>query len=127
MHKTPNALNIICHLKLQSAEKQATHHSVGLISVPTGRFAFATEHISAVASLSRSLNICRCRTENIRYAAGSRANRCFCAKRSANAASAKGVHSVRKRSQRSDSNSTDVGHEGVITGCDGFSLRSSFR
>ncbi|MFB7158406.1 hypothetical protein [Lysinibacillus sp. NPDC056232] len=27
--------------------------------------------------------------------------------------------------QRSDSNSTDVGHEGVITGCDGFSLRSS--
>ncbi|MFJ8520180.1 hypothetical protein [Lysinibacillus xylanilyticus] len=49
MHKTPNALNIICHLKLQSAEKQATHHSVGLISVPTGRFAFATEHISAVA------------------------------------------------------------------------------
>ncbi|MFB7155553.1 hypothetical protein [Lysinibacillus sp. NPDC056232] len=27
--------------------------------------------------------------------------------------------------QRSDSNSTDVGHEGVITGCDAFSLRSS--
>ncbi|MFJ8099266.1 hypothetical protein [Lysinibacillus sp. NPDC096212] len=27
--------------------------------------------------------------------------------------------------QQSDSNSTDVGHEGVITGCDGFSLRSS--
>ncbi|MFB7155527.1 hypothetical protein [Lysinibacillus sp. NPDC056232] len=27
--------------------------------------------------------------------------------------------------QRSDSNSTDVGHEGVITGCDDFSLRSS--
>ncbi|MFJ6268288.1 hypothetical protein ACIQGW_25410 [Lysinibacillus xylanilyticus] len=27
--------------------------------------------------------------------------------------------------QRSDSNSTEVGHEGVITGCDGFSLRSS--
>ncbi|MFC9540982.1 hypothetical protein ACFTQ7_13960 [Lysinibacillus sp. NPDC056959] len=27
--------------------------------------------------------------------------------------------------KRSDSNSTDVGHEGVITGCDGFSLRSS--
>ncbi|MFB7160101.1 hypothetical protein [Lysinibacillus sp. NPDC056232] len=27
--------------------------------------------------------------------------------------------------QRSDSNSTDVGHEGVITGRDGFSLRSS--
>ncbi|MFE3577158.1 hypothetical protein, partial [Lysinibacillus sp. NPDC059133] len=26
--------------------------------------------------------------------------------------------------QRSDSNSTDVGHEGVITGRDGFSLRS---
>jgi hypothetical protein len=49
MHKTPNALNIICHLKLQSAEKQATHHSVRLISIPTGRFAFATE------------NICRCR------------------------------------------------------------------
>jgi hypothetical protein len=49
MHKTPNALNIICLLKLQSDEKQATHHSVGLISVLTGRFAFATE------------NICRCR------------------------------------------------------------------
>ncbi|MFB7155408.1 hypothetical protein [Lysinibacillus sp. NPDC056232] len=27
--------------------------------------------------------------------------------------------------QRSDSNSTDVGHEGVITERDGFSLRSS--
>jgi len=27
--------------------------------------------------------------------------------------------------KRSDSNSTDVGHEGVITGCDGLSLRSS--
>ncbi|MGE7950085.1 hypothetical protein, partial [Lysinibacillus sp. NPDC093688] len=27
--------------------------------------------------------------------------------------------------KRSDSNSTDVGHEGVITGCDAFSLRSS--
>ncbi|MGE7949209.1 hypothetical protein [Lysinibacillus sp. NPDC093688] len=27
--------------------------------------------------------------------------------------------------KRSDSNSTDVGHEGVITGCDDFSLRSS--
>jgi len=45
----------------------------------------------------------------------------FARKRSANAASAKGFHSVRKRS---DSNSTDVGHEGVITGRDGFSLRS---
>ncbi|MCL1703446.1 hypothetical protein [Lysinibacillus sp. Bpr_S20] len=27
--------------------------------------------------------------------------------------------------KRSDSNSTDVGHEGVITGCDAFSLRST--
>ena len=27
--------------------------------------------------------------------------------------------------KRSDSNSTDVGHEGVITGLDAFSLRSS--
>ncbi|MFB7157923.1 hypothetical protein [Lysinibacillus sp. NPDC056232] len=27
--------------------------------------------------------------------------------------------------QRSDSNSTDVGHEGIITGCDALSLRSS--
>jgi len=54
MHKTPNALNIICHLKLQSAEKQATHHSVGLISIPTGRF-------TAVASLSHRKHSLRCR------------------------------------------------------------------
>ncbi|KOS61285.1 hypothetical protein AN161_18575 [Lysinibacillus sp. FJAT-14222] len=33
------------------------------------------------------------------------------------------VLSVRKRS--GSTNSTDVGHEGVITGRDGFSLRSS--
>ncbi|KMY29227.1 hypothetical protein ACZ11_19130 [Lysinibacillus xylanilyticus] len=49
----------------------------------------------------------------------------FARKRSANAASAKGVHSVRKRSATKRQQQQDVGHEGVITGCDGFSLRSS--
>ncbi|MFJ8513888.1 hypothetical protein [Lysinibacillus xylanilyticus] len=44
----------------------------------------------------------------------------FARKRSANETSAKGVHSATKRQQQQD-----VGHEGVITGCDGFSLRSS--
>ncbi|MFJ5566256.1 hypothetical protein [Lysinibacillus xylanilyticus] len=47
----------------------------------------------------------------------------FARKRSANAASAKGVHSVRKRS--ATKRQQDVGHEGVITGCDALSLRSS--
>ncbi|MFB7156717.1 hypothetical protein [Lysinibacillus sp. NPDC056232] len=47
----------------------------------------------------------------------------FARKRSANVAAAKGFHSVRKRSATKRQH--DVGHEGVITGCDGFSLRSS--
>jgi len=65
------------------------------------RFAFA--QIKHLLSL-------RFRTENIRCAASSRANRYFLRESVV---------------QRSDSNSTDVGHEGVITGRDGFSLRSS--
>ncbi|MGE7910099.1 hypothetical protein [Lysinibacillus xylanilyticus] len=48
--------------------------------------------------------------EPLRYAVGSRANRCFLRESVV---------------QRSDSDSTEVGHEDVITGCDGFSLRSS--
>ncbi|MFJ6263409.1 hypothetical protein [Lysinibacillus xylanilyticus] len=48
----------------------------------------------------------------------------FARKRSANAASAKGVHSVRKRSATKRQQQQDVGHEGVITGRDAFSLRS---
>ena len=44
----------------------------------------------------------------------------FARKRSANVAAAEGLF-VRKRS---DSNSTDAGHEDVITGCDALSLRS---
>ncbi|WP_161804416.1 hypothetical protein [Lysinibacillus xylanilyticus] len=49
----------------------------------------------------------------------------FARKRSANVATAKRVHSVRKRSATKRQH--DVGHEGVITGPDGFSLRSSIR
>ncbi|MFB7158559.1 hypothetical protein [Lysinibacillus sp. NPDC056232] len=49
----------------------------------------------------------------------------FARKRSANAASAKCFCLCESVVQRSDSNSTDVGHEGVITGRDDFSLRSS--
>ncbi|MFJ6265099.1 hypothetical protein [Lysinibacillus xylanilyticus] len=49
----------------------------------------------------------------------------FARKRSANEASAKGVHSVRKRSATKRQQQQDVGHEGVITGRDGFSLRSA--
>ncbi|MFJ8519386.1 hypothetical protein [Lysinibacillus xylanilyticus] len=50
----------------------------------------------------------------------------FARKQSANVAAAKGVHSVRKRSatKRQQQQQHDVGHEGVITGCDGFSLSS---
>ncbi|MFJ5564082.1 hypothetical protein [Lysinibacillus xylanilyticus] len=51
----------------------------------------------------------------------------FARKRSANVAAAKGVHSVRKRSATKRQQQQDVGHEGVITGRDGFSLRSSIR
>jgi len=73
---------------------------------------FRTVKTFAVASLSHRKHLLslRFRTENIRCAAGSRANRCFLRESVV---------------QRSDSNSTDVGHEGVITGRDGFSLRSS--
>ncbi|MFF2176879.1 hypothetical protein ACFVT8_10520 [Lysinibacillus sp. NPDC058147] len=39
-------------------------------------------------------------------------------KRSANAASAKCFCLCESEVQRSDNNSTDVGHEGVITGCE---------
>ncbi|MFJ6266950.1 hypothetical protein [Lysinibacillus xylanilyticus] len=49
----------------------------------------------------------------------------FARKRSANVAAAIGVHSVRKRSATKRQQQQDVGHEGVITGRDGFSLRSS--
>ncbi|MFJ8513762.1 hypothetical protein [Lysinibacillus xylanilyticus] len=49
----------------------------------------------------------------------------FTRKRSANVAAAKGIHSVRKRSATKRQQQQDVGHEGVITGCDGFSLCSS--
>ncbi|MGE7912795.1 hypothetical protein [Lysinibacillus xylanilyticus] len=49
----------------------------------------------------------------------------FARKRSANVAAAKGVHSVRKRSATKRQQQQDVGREGVITGRDGFSLRSS--
>ncbi|WP_134008605.1 hypothetical protein [Lysinibacillus xylanilyticus] len=49
----------------------------------------------------------------------------FARKRSANVAVAKGVHSVRKRSATKRQQQHDAGHEGVITGRDGFSLRSS--
>ncbi|MFJ5564031.1 hypothetical protein [Lysinibacillus xylanilyticus] len=49
----------------------------------------------------------------------------FARKQSANVAAAKGVHSVRKRSATKRQQQQDVGHEGVITGRDGFSLRSS--
>ncbi|MFJ6265264.1 hypothetical protein ACIQGW_09640 [Lysinibacillus xylanilyticus] len=49
----------------------------------------------------------------------------FARKRSANVAAPKGVHSVRKRSATKRQQQQDVGHEGVITGRDGFSLRSS--
>ncbi|MGE7914802.1 hypothetical protein [Lysinibacillus xylanilyticus] len=49
----------------------------------------------------------------------------FARKRSANVAAAKGVHSVRKRSATKRQQQQDVGHEGVITGRDVFSLRSS--
>ncbi|KMY28338.1 hypothetical protein ACZ11_24240 [Lysinibacillus xylanilyticus] len=48
----------------------------------------------------------------------------FARKRSANVAAAIGVHSVRKRSATKRQQQQDVGHEGVITGRDGFSLRS---
>ncbi|MFJ7981209.1 hypothetical protein ACIQ1D_13040 [Lysinibacillus xylanilyticus] len=48
----------------------------------------------------------------------------FARKRSANVAAAKGVHSVRKRSATKQQQQQDVGHEGVITGRDDFSLRS---
>ncbi|MFJ5565311.1 hypothetical protein [Lysinibacillus xylanilyticus] len=51
----------------------------------------------------------------------------FARKRSANVAAAKWFCLCESVVQRSDSNSTDVGHEAVITGCDGFSLRSSIR
>ncbi|QPQ28806.1 hypothetical protein [Lysinibacillus sp. JNUCC 51] len=49
----------------------------------------------------------------------------FAQKRSANVAAAKGVYSVRKRRTTKRQQQQDVGHEGVITGRDGFSLRSS--
>ncbi|MGE7913404.1 hypothetical protein [Lysinibacillus xylanilyticus] len=49
----------------------------------------------------------------------------FARKRSANVAAAKGVHSVRKRSATKRQQQQDVGHEGVITGRDALSLRSS--
>jgi|GEM_PF-4066939 len=48
----------------------------------------------------------------------------FARKQSAIVAAAKGVHSVRKRSATKRQQQHDVGHEGVITGCDGFSLSS---
>ncbi|WP_349659207.1 hypothetical protein [Lysinibacillus zambalensis] len=44
----------------------------------------------------------------------------FARKRSANVATAEGFGFVAKAQRQHD-----VGHEGVITGCDGFSLRSS--
>ncbi|MGE7695488.1 hypothetical protein ACQKNC_15435 [Lysinibacillus sp. NPDC094177] len=49
----------------------------------------------------------------------------FVRKRSVNVAAAKCFCLRESVVQRSDSNSTDIGHEGVITGRGGFSLRSS--
>ncbi|MGE7693477.1 hypothetical protein ACQKNC_05065 [Lysinibacillus sp. NPDC094177] len=49
----------------------------------------------------------------------------FARKRSANVAAAKGGHSVRKRSATKRQQQQDVGHEGVITGHDALSFRSS--
>ncbi|MCL1694360.1 hypothetical protein [Lysinibacillus sp. BPa_S21] len=45
----------------------------------------------------------------------------FARKRSVNAAAAEGFACAKAQRQQQQ----DVGHEGVITGCDGFSLRSS--
>ncbi|MCL1699193.1 hypothetical protein [Lysinibacillus sp. Bpr_S20] len=45
----------------------------------------------------------------------------FALKRSVNAAAAEGFACAKAQRQQQQ----DVGHEGVITGCDGFSLRSS--
>ncbi|MCL1700273.1 hypothetical protein [Lysinibacillus sp. Bpr_S20] len=44
----------------------------------------------------------------------------FARKRSVNAAAAEGFACAKTQRQQQQ----DVGHEGVITGCDGFSLRS---
>jgi len=66
----------------------------------------------------------RFRTDNIRFAAGSRANRCFLRENVVLTKRQQRVLFLFVR-KRSDSNSTDVGHEGVITGRDAFSLRSS--
>jgi len=64
--------------------------------------------------------------EPFHFAVGSRANRCFLRESVVlTQRQQKGFILCESVVQRSDSNSTDVGHEGVITGRDGFSLRSS--
>jgi len=50
------------------------------------------------------------------------ANRCFLRESVVQRSDSKRLLSARKRS--GSGNNTDVGHEGVITGRDGFSLRS---